>query len=134
MMKRFKEKGADVVFFGQLGVQNGIEAHMLAGKDMTVRECKRCHRPDSDFYDAATVLIPRADGRSTSLRVSKQVLTSLLPVSLLYVVGGPRIPLLDLIAIIIVLGGLAFPLGHIAIRMITSPLRGASKMGKGARE
>ena len=134
MMKHFKRKGAEVAFLGQFGVQNGIEAHLIAGKNMTVRGCEKCHRPDSDFYDDATVLIPRADGRPTFLRVSNQVLTSLLPVSPLFVFGGPRIPLLDLTAIIVVLGGLAFPLGHIAIRMITSPLRRARRKGKGTGE
>jgi predicted CXXCH cytochrome family protein len=134
IIRKLNDKGADVTFLGRLDVRKGTEAHLLAEKKKAVRDCEYCHRADTDFYKSVSIVLFKSDGRPTLHTAKQEVLGSIftiLPASQFYVLGGTRIGLLDIIGIIAVLGGIAFPIGHIAIRIITSPIRTLRKMGKG---
>jgi len=134
MIKQLREKGADVTLAGRMDVRKGTEAHRIAMKNEAVRECVRCHRPDSDYFEEVSVVFLKADGRPRFLSAKEEVLTSplsILHLSEFYVIGGPRLALLDTVGIIVVLGSIASVLGHIAIRIITSPIRFLRKMGRG---
>lgn len=137
MVKQLNEKGADVTLTGRMDVRKGTEAHQIAVKKEAVRECERCHRTDSDFFKEVSVVLLKSDGRPRFLSAKQGVLTSvlsILPVSEFYALGGTRLGLLDIVGTIAVLGGIAFALGHITIRIITSPIRSLRKMGKGGKE
>jgi hypothetical protein len=134
IMRKLNDKGANVTFLGRLDVRKGTEAHLLAEKKKAVRDCEYCHRADTDFYKSVSIVLFKSDGRPTFHNAKQEVLGSIftiLPASQFYVLGGTRIGLLDIIGIIAVLGGIAFPIGHIAIRIVTSPIRTLRKMGKG---
>ena len=71
------------------------------------------------------------------LPAKKEVLNSIytiLPVSKFYALGSSSVKLLDILFIVALLGGIAVPIGHIAFRVITSPLRALRRMGKGGKK
>ena len=44
------------------------------------------------------------------------------------------ITLFDILFVVTLIGGLAVPIGHITLRIITSPLRSLRRMGKGGKK
>ena len=47
-----------------------------------------------------------------------------------YVLGSTRLKILDWLGILMVFGGMAVPIGHITLRILTSPIREARRMNK----
>ncbi|MEW6214858.1 MAG: cytochrome c3 family protein [Nitrospirota bacterium] len=137
MVKQLNGKGTDVTFTGRMDVRKGTEAHQLAAKTKAVKECEQCHRADSDFFKEVSIVLTKTDGRPTLLNAKQEVLGSIfsvLPVSKFYVLGSTNLKLLDILFIIAVLGGLAVPVGHITLRIVTTPLRTLRRMGKGGKK
>jgi len=134
MMRKLSDKGADVNFIGRLDLRKGVDAHLIVEKAKAVRECERCHRADSEFFKDVSVAILKADGGPTIHTAKKEALASffsIMPASQFYMVGGQRIGIIDIIGIIAILGGIAFPIGHVTLRIVTKPIRTLRKMGKG---
>lgn len=131
MVKYLGRKGMDVAFKGRMDVRKGIEPHQLALKTVAVKECEKCHHAESDFFNYVSVAIIRADGRPALFEAKQEVLgslVSLFPLSQFYVLGSTRIWLLDILLILAVLGGAAFPVGHILLRILTVPVREAKRL------
>lgn len=137
LFKQLYKKGATTTFIGRMDVRKGAESHQIAGKAKAVRECEKCHRPDSEFFKDVFIVISKADGRPTLFDAKKEALNSffsILPVSKFYALGSTNVKLLDILFIIAVLGGIAVPIGHVTLRIITSPLRSLRRMGKGGKK
>jgi hypothetical protein len=135
--RMLNRKGAGVTFMGNMNVQSGEEAHRLAEKSHASRECVLCHRPDSEYFKDVFVVIRKADGKPTVFNAKQEVIGSvysILPVSKFYALGSSNARLLDYLFIIALIGGVAVPIGHIALRIIASPLRSLRKMGKGGKK
>ena len=135
--QRLKRKGADVTLRAIMDVRTGIEAHQLTAKAKAVKECEKCHQADSHFFKNVYIVLSKADGKPTLYTAEQGVLNSpfsVLPVNQFYVLGSTNIKLLDILFIIVVIGGLCVPIGHITLRIITKPIRHLRKMGKGVKK
>jgi len=131
IVKLLKGKGVDVAFSGRMDVRKGIDPHRLALKTEAVKECEKCHHAGSGFFQHVSLSLIGADGRPATFEAKQEVLSSLVslfPLSQFYVIGATRIWLLDILLILAILGGLAFPVGHIILRILTIPVREARRL------
>ena len=131
------KKGVTSIFMGKMDVGNAAEAHMIGGKAEATKDCVKCHQPGAEFFQNVFVVIQKADGKRTILNAKPGVLNSvytILPVSKFYALGSSSITLFDILFIIALIGGIAVPIGHISLRIITSPLRSLRRMGKGGKK
>ena len=131
------KKGVIATFTGNMDVQKATEAHMIGSKAEGVKDCDKCHKPDAELFQNVFVVIKKADGKPTVLKADKGVLNSIytiLPVSKFYALGSSSVELLDILFIVALLGGIAVPIGHLSLRVITSPLRALRRMGKGGKK
>ncbi|HSB30933.1 MAG TPA: multiheme c-type cytochrome [Candidatus Sulfobium mesophilum] len=138
LVSRMNEKGtnAKVTFIGKMDVSNVSEAHQLSYKKNAVKECENCHSQESDFFKNVTVAVVKADGRLIRHKAKSEVLGSmfsLLTLKQFYVLGSTRLKGLDWLGIVMVFGGIAVPIAHITLRILTSPIREAKRMN-GARK
>ena len=136
IVKQLNEKGAEarVTYIGKMDVSRYSEAHQLSIKKNAVRECESCHSKDSKFFKSVTLAIIKADGRTARYSAQPGVIGSLSSagtVGQFYVLGGTRLRVLDWAGILLVLGGMLFPVGHIALRLATVRLRRAKKAHAG---
>ncbi len=136
ILKQLNERGAGarVTYLGKMDVDKYSEAHQLSLKKNAISECERCHRRDSKFLKRVTLAITRTEGGMERYTLEPDVLTSF--VSILssrqfYVLGGTRIALLDWAGIFVVSCGLLFPIVHVTIRVLTTPLRKKESEGSG---
>lgn len=137
LFKLLYKKGVTTTFIAKMDVSSGAEAHQIADKAKAVKECGRCHNPDSEFFKDVFIAVGKADGKPTLYSAKKEVLNSIfsiLPASKFYVLGSTNVKLLDILFIIALIGGIAVPIGHITLRIITSPLRSLRRMGKGGKK
>ncbi len=110
---------ADMTLRGRMEVRSGAEAHQLSWKAVAVRNCESCHREGAEPFENVTISIVRSDGREMHFGADKKVLSSILSVDSVrgfYAIGGTRIALLDVLLVVVVLGGAAVPIGHMAMR------------------
>jgi mono/diheme cytochrome c family protein len=130
-------KGTISIFMGKMDVGNAAEAHMISGKAEATKDCVKCHQPGAEFFQNVFVVIQKADGKRSIFKAKPDVLNSvytILPVSKFYALGSSSITLFDILFIIALIGGIAVPIGHISLRIITSPLRSLRRMGKGGKK
>ncbi len=134
-------KGVITYFIGKMDVSNATEAHQIADKTKAVKDCGVCHNPDSPFFKNVFIVIRKADGRPIVLNAKQEVLGktlksvyTILPLRKFYVLGSTNQKLFDILFIIALIGGIAVPIGHISLRIITSPLRSLRRMGKGGKK
>jgi len=105
-------------------------AHYLAPKDIAVKQCDICHSADSSFFKTVAVAVAGADGREVLHDVDPKVLGSAYGVILLkrfYVMSGTRLTAMDYAGVLIILGGMAFPVLHGTARLMTRNLRRGTK-------
>jgi predicted CXXCH cytochrome family protein len=138
IVARLNEKGtaAKVTFLGKMNVGKG-EAHQLALKKNAVKECENCHSANSDFFKSVTVAVVKADGSLLRYRAKPEVLGSMysfLPLKQFYVLGSTRLKVLDWLGILMVFGGMAVPIAHITLRVLTIPIREAKRMNGRRKE
>jgi len=77
------------------------------------------------------------DGHEEHFKVNRAVLGSLfmvLPMNKFYAIGSTRIRVLDILGILMVLGGMSVPLLHATLRVLTIPIREAKRMNKLRKE
>jgi hypothetical protein len=137
LFAKLYKKGMTSVFIGKMDVQNATEAHLIGGKAEATRDCANCHHPDAGFFKDIFIVLKRAEGKPEILKANKDVLNSIytiIPVSKFYALGSTNIALFNILFIIALIGGIAVPIGHLSLRIITSPLRSLRKMGKGGKK
>jgi predicted CXXCH cytochrome family protein len=130
------KKGERTTFMGKMDVSNASEAHNISPKAEATRDCVKCHHPESPFFENVFIVVSKDNGETKLLPAQKRILNSVysvLPVRKFYAIGGTNIRLFDIIFYIALLGGIAVPLGHITLRIITSPIRSLRRMGKGGK-
>jgi predicted CXXCH cytochrome family protein len=124
-------------FTGTLGLQDGNKSHNLAGKKWAVKQCDSCHDANSKFFKTVAMAIIAPNGHEEHYAVNRAVLGSvitLLPINHFYVLGSTRVRLLDILGILMVFGGMSVPLVHMALRILTIPIREAKRMNKLRKE
>ena len=131
------KKGTAATFKGTLDVSNSVESHMIAPKAEAVKDCTQCHLPDAKFFQNVFVAVKKSDGKPTLIPAEKDTVRSvfsIIPASKFYAIGGSSIELWDILFIVALIGGIAVPIGHIALRIVFSPIRSLRRMGKGGKK
>ena len=103
---------------GRLEVSSGVDAHRLAPRLLAVRECESCHSRGAEGFQNVTVSMSTPGGQRQQFKADEKVLgsaESLVSVGGFYAPGGTRIRLLDWLLVLAVAGGLAIPIGHMAL-------------------
>jgi len=137
IFQQLYKKGVTTTFMMKMDVRKATEAHQIGAKTEAIKDCEKCHRPDAEFFKDVFIVMKKADGKPTILNAKKEVLNSvfsILPVSKFYALGSTNIKLFDILFIVALIGGIAVPIGHITLRIITSPLRSLRRMGKGGKK
>jgi len=131
------KKGERTTFMGKMDVSSASEAHKIGTKAEATRECVKCHHPESPYFENVFIVISKDSGETTLLPARKGILSSvysILPVRKFYAIGGTNISLFDILFYVALIGGIAVPIGHISLRVITSPIRSLRRMGKGGKK
>ncbi len=131
------KKDVRTTFMGKMDVSNAAEAHRLGTKKEAVRECEDCHHPKSEYFKNVSIVMSKTGGKTTVLPAKKDLVNSvfsIIPVRNFYAIGGTNISLFDILFYAALIGGIAVPIGHITLRIITSPLRSLRRMGKGGKK
>jgi predicted CXXCH cytochrome family protein len=141
LFKHLYSKGVTTTLIGKMDVLKATDAHQIAEKKKAVKDCGVCHNPDSPFFKDVFIVVRKADGRPTVFNAKQGVLGkelksvyTILPASKFYVLGSTNVKLWDILFIVALLGGIAVPIGHITLRIITSPLRSLRRMRKGGKK
>ncbi|MEW6688932.1 MAG: multiheme c-type cytochrome [Pseudomonadota bacterium] len=114
-------------FRGRVELRTNAEAHRLSAAAQALRACDNCHRAGAEPFQNVTVSVTGADGRPLRHAARKEVLGAALAVAALpefYAIGGTRSTLLDVLFLLALAGGIAFPVGHLAARWVVRKLRG----------
>jgi len=122
---------------GTIGLQDGNQSHMLAPKSKAVKSCDSCHDANSKFFKTVSMAIINPAGHEEHYKVNRAVLGSVftvLPLNQFYALGGTRIKFLDILGVLMVVGGMSVPLVHITLRILTSPIREAKRMNQLRKE
>jgi predicted CXXCH cytochrome family protein len=128
LLKDFNRDGADgkTVLRGRLEVRSGVEAHQLSDKSLAIKDCNTCHKQGAAPFQSVTLTIAGPDGRPLRHGIQKEVLSSLTSMESVrgfYAIGSTRIKLLDTLLVMVVLGAICVPLGHMTVKRMFKSVR-----------
>ncbi len=128
LLKEFNQDGGDgkTVLRGRLEVRSGVEAHQLSEKSRAIKDCNICHKQGAAAFQSVTLTIAGPDGRPLRHGIQKEVLNSLTSMDSVrgfYAIGSTRIKLLDTLLVLVLLGALSVPLGHMTIKRLFRSVR-----------
>ena len=128
LLKEFSQPGDDskTVLQGRLEVSSGVQAHQLSDKSLAIRDCDTCHKKGAEPFQSVTLTIAGPDGRPLRHGVQQDVLNSLMSVDSVrgfYVIGSTRIKWLDILLVLVVLGALSVPIGHMTVKRLFKGMR-----------
>ncbi|NTW66006.1 MAG: hypothetical protein HGB21_06810 [Nitrospirae bacterium] len=124
---------------GTVGLNDSHDAHYLVPKGSAVRQCEWCHTANAEFFSSISLAVKGVDGRETFYNVDSAALGSMfvmLPLNQFYAIGSMRQQVFDVVGALMIMGGLAVPVLHGGIRILTARARRARQQagpGKGAR-
>jgi hypothetical protein len=124
---------------GTVGLADSHNAHYLVPKGSAVRQCEWCHTANSEFFTSISLAVKGKDGREALYNVDSAALGSMfvmLPLNQFYAIGSMRQQAFDIMGAIMIMGGLAVPVLHGSIRMLTARARKARQQavpGRGAK-
>jgi len=121
---------------GTVGLSDSKHAHYLVPKGSAVRQCEWCHTADSEFFTSVTLATRNPNGRETLYNVDSAALGSLfvmLPLNQFYAIGSMRQQAFDIVGALMIMGGLAVPVVHGTLRMMTARARRARQGGVGGK-
>lgn len=125
-LSRELNEGRGVTVAVAVSMNDRLNAHYLAPKDIAVKQCEMCHSADSSFFQTVAVAVGGPDGREVLHDVDPRVLRSVYGAILLkrfYVMSGTRLTAMDYVGALVVLGGIAVPILHGTARLMTKRLR-----------
>lgn len=114
--------GEKVSLRGHIELRSGVEAHELPGKAQAIRDCVKCHDANAAPFQNVTVSILDAAGRPVRYDAHKEILSSAITWDALrgfYAIGGTRFKLLDIVLALGLVGGIAVPALHLAVRRLS---------------
>ena len=128
LVKKINPEGtaAPKAFRGRIELRSNVEAHRLADKGSAIKACDSCHREGAEPFRNVTVSVTGADGRPLRHPARPEVLNAASAVVSLpefYAIGGTRSALLDVLFLLALLGGAAFPVGHMTVRWLFRKFR-----------
>ena len=118
--KVLKEKGIRPTFKGEVVSNVDPKVHEVTAD--AVQDCKACHSKDSKVLSDVSIQLHTEKGEIPSYPADNAVLGSFYT-RYFYVINHNKNIILDIIGLLIVLGGVAFAGGHGTIRLLTAPMR-----------
>jgi len=120
--KKLKKAKIRGVFKGELTVDLDPSDHNITRKK-ALKDCNACHnRKSAILKKVVLVITDPATGKASIYPINKEVLPSI-RMPHFYILNSTRVTWLDIIGVLIVLGGIGFALGHLTLRILTAPLR-----------
>lgn len=119
LLADLERSGGKVSLRGRIELRSGVEAHELPAKAQAIRDCARCHDANAAPFQNVTVSVLDAGGMPVRYDAHKEVLNSATTWDALrgfYAIGGTRFKLLDIVLAVGLVGGLAVPALHLAVR------------------
>ncbi len=110
-----KDSPSNISLRGRLEVSSGIWAHQIAPKSFAVRTCDSCHLPGHRQRMGVTVSVPQAGGTVRKFDTGGVDLTSVGTddsTSKFFGVQSIKSKLLDIMALLAFIAGIAIPVGH----------------------
>jgi hypothetical protein len=128
LLKTFSQNGTEgnTALSGRLEVRSGVEAHQISEKAKAIKECDACHKYGAEPFQSVTLTIAGPDGRPLRHTVQKEVLNSLVAMESVrgfYATGGTRIKLLDILLVLVVVGSICVPIGHMTMKWLFRRVR-----------
>lgn len=128
LLKELSGDGPDakMVLRGRLEVRSGVQAHQLSEKSLALKDCNTCHQAGAAPFQSVTLTVAGPDGRPLRHSVDKDTLTSLTSMESVrgfYAIGSTRIKLLDYLLILVLLGAVTVPLGHMTVKWMFRSVR-----------
>jgi len=120
LLADLERSGGKVSLRGRIELRSGVEAHELPAKAQAIKDCARCHDANAAPFQNVTVSVLDADGMPVRYDAHKEVLNSATTWDALrgfYAIGGTRFKLLDIVLAVGLVGGLAVPALHLAVRL-----------------
>jgi hypothetical protein len=120
-----------------VSMNDRLNAHYLAPKNIAVKQCEACHSADSSFFNTMSIATAGPDGREVLHDVDPKALGSVYSAILLkrfYVMSGTRLTAMDYAGVMIILGGIAVPFLHGTARLMTRRLRTGGRKPEGRRK
>lgn len=136
LLKEFNRDGVQgkTVLRGRLEVSSGIEAHQISEKSQAIKDCNTCHKAGAAPFQSVSLTIAGPDGRPLRHGVRQEVLTSLTSMESVrgfYAIGSTRIKMLDQLLVLVLVGAISVPLGHMTIkRMFKKSRENPDQAGK----
>lgn len=115
---------SEITLLGKIDVFNPSDAHRVEPKSQSIRECSYCHNPHAKFRSKLEIL--REDAVPLRIEVDREAINSYKAIPNVrdfYVLSLSKIEILDTLFLIALIGGLALPLAHITLRVLTAPIR-----------
>ena len=125
LVKVLRKNKIHAVVRGEFVVKYDPSLHAIV-KDKAVKDCDACHSANSSFMQKVYLVVSKKDGTAAKYPVDNKALSSIY-VPDFYAINANRVPWLDIIGVLIVLGGVAFAGGHGTLRLLTIPLRRKDK-------
>ena len=128
LLKEFNRDGVEgkTILRGRLEVSSGVQAHQLSEKSKALKDCNTCHKAGAAPFQSVTLTIAGPDGRPLRHDVDKDTLTSLTSMDSVrgfYAIGSTRIKLLDTLLVLVLLGAIGVPLGHMTVKRLFRGMR-----------
>ncbi len=127
LLKDVKVHGIRAGLKGEIVSQMVPEVHKITSEGIS--DCYQCHSEKAPVMQKVVLVLSKNTGETVEIPVDKAFLKSIYPVRF-YTLDSSRVPLLDIIGALIVLGGIGFAGGHCTIRILTIPLRKRRKEGQ----
>ncbi len=119
LLAEFERDVGSVSLRGGVELRSGIDAHELPPKQQALRDCVACHDADAPLFRFVTVSVLDTDGRPVRYDAHREILSAALTWEALrgfYAVGSTRIRLLDAVLGVSLIGAIAVPGLHFALR------------------
>lgn len=116
---------------GRIDVLDPNDAHKIEPKSKTVKDCAVCHSSGAQL--SGKIEINKEGTKAVKFDFERTALNSVYAIPDIkdfYVLGLTKIKILDILFFIAVLGGIAVPVGHITLRILTAPIRRKRREGK----
>ncbi len=116
---------------GRIDVLNPNDAHKIEPKSKAIKDCETCHSPAASF--TAKLEINREGQKTAKFDLENNALNSAYAIPNIkdfYILGLTKIKILDILFFIALLGGIAVPVGHLILRILTAPIRRKRRGGK----
>lgn len=128
LLQGFNREGEDATttLRGRLEVRHGAQAHQIHVKSEAIKDCNTCHAQGAAAFQSVSLTIAGPDGRPLRHGVQKGVLNSLTSMESVrgfYAIGATRIKLLDTLLVMVVLGALSVPIGHMTLKWMFRSVR-----------